>query len=67
MVRWCTRLICSLHCLLLSWSSLVPLVIARMKPKVAVGLLIMVWLVWLVGSAFTCVAAAELAVVGWRQ
>jgi hypothetical protein len=30
-----------------------------MKPKVAVGLLIMVWLVWLVGSAFTCVAAAE--------
>jgi hypothetical protein len=29
-------------------------VIARMTPKVAVGMLIVVWLGWFVGSAFTC-------------
>jgi hypothetical protein len=45
---------CSLHYLLLLWSSLEPLVIARITPKVEVGLLIMVWVAWLVGSIFTC-------------
>jgi hypothetical protein len=45
---------CSLHCLLLPWSSLDPRVIASITPKVEVGFFIVVWLGWLVGSVFTC-------------
>jgi len=61
MEMWCTCLVCSLCCLLLRcpcWTR----VIARMTPKVEVGLLIVIWLGWLVGSIFTCCCGVELVV-----